>query len=475
MMIYYEVLSNKEKELWQVLDALARNLGNISYQKMLTDLGLTSFTLESRLTKLNQMWQDKFKEPLLLEDQDEIYISDQQLLRMQNQILKESLGNTMLLDLFLDRYELLQFMQTHGISQATAYRVRREVKEALESYDIKLTQTQMIGDEGVIRNLYMSVLNFRLLDFDELTGAGTRHEIEKTVKKITDHYQLDLRHTEQELMNNVIFLTKTRYDGRHFMELVVPLDVSGTDEAFVVSLQDTMKVPVAYLHTELAQLEMFLYAFGLIKEVAFIPSEEVTKIRNLDEALIRAVNIVFHIHKMDYQRYAELRVLINQIHWRNHYYPNFFKSFGFLRNQTWEKQFVGIFELTDDLYQRYEILDPRYHLSKDDRARLYHDYFFLLVDYVSDWAAERPVYLCVDFSQSSVMYNFINPILTNIWFANIVVQTKIDEKTDFYLSDRYDPSLKLPQVTWCQPPLYRELMNLIDLASSISKEKQADI
>lgn len=472
-MIYYDVMSKKEKELWDVLEQLSdRNRLN-RVEEISHRLGLTDFVVEQRLRQLNEKWQQLFDEDLPTLQQKRKYIADQQLVQMQQLILHESPGNAMLMDLFLDRFDMLRFMKGHKISQATVYRVRKEVVVALSSHGLAVHQSRLTGDEMIIRNLSMATLVFRMLDFDELTGMGTKAAVARISDRISSYFHLKLRHTETVLINNLNFMVRTRFAGGNFLNSEFPVSWEELDPDFLITLQEELAIPTDRMSNEIPQLLLFLYAFGFIGTLPLTRGDEAKKIRKLDEDFFAGVGHIFQLDQLPPDRYRKLRSIINQIHWRNHLYPNFFKAFGFMNNQNWEQQFMEMFHFTDELYMTHQILDPHYHFSPAERTKLYHDYFFVLVDFASENTVEFPVYLCVDFAQSSVMYNFINPLLSNIWFANIVVETTLEAHTDIYLSDRFDPSLQIPQLTWMQPPLYGELMELIQLAGTITREKEA--
>lgn len=477
-MIYYDVLNRKEKDLWD----LAKYLATPNQVKKLTlfsrQLNLSDFTLEQRCLSLNETWQELFHEPLFKDTPDidsyEIYVSDDQLLQFQKHLLSHSLGNYMLLYLLMDRYDLKEFTDRHGISQATAYRIRKEVQDAFNNYGIEIKNNQLSGDELTIRNIMNSILLIRQMDLKSLGGPEAFSAAEQSVTLVKNHFKLSLRLSEENLLMNVLFTAVIRYGNDHFLQTDPPIDPSCISDELLASIAEVIGQPPAAIQLEANNFMIFLYAFGFINELNFAPSPEYDRIKRLDDEFQTELKRIPTAAELPQEKIQERDNAFRQVHWRNHLFPIFFKGFGFFESKEWGEEFYPLYKRLDELYLKNEILAPGYLKAELDRAKLYIDYFYIWANFASDKTYMPKVYVCVDFSQNAVLENLIRQIFSNVWLSNLVVQNTLDEQTDLYLSDRHYDQLKIPAIVWTNPPSYRELLTLIKTAEAISIKKSQE-
>lgn len=463
-MIYYEVLNRREQELWDLVSYLADPTRFVNESVLCSELDLTEFTLEQRRETTNEIWLKLFGEPLTKGRfglNDSVYVRDERLLRFLHYLLENSLGNTMLLQFFLDRYDLKSFMTGQQISQASTYRIRREVHEALQEYDLSLTGNFLSGNEETIRNLMMEVLNFRDLDLKELAGHDLYEQAQQTVSIIADHYAYDLRLTERDLLLNLMVIVMIRHRAGHFLTDDIPMELDQHAEALLHKLEPYFTIPPENYVCEAHRLIMFLYAYGLVDSVSLLENDEVQMIQRVNHACQELFIKTFYT-KIETDLQQQKMVLgFDRIHWRNHLYPIFHKNFGFFQDETWYETFRPLFQMIDEIYLKNHMLAPGFLKSTESRYKLYYDYFYIWVTYSYNKSDMEKIYLCADFTQTSAMNKILEQIFNGIWFSNLIVQDHIDERTDIYLSDRLIADLTLPQIVWLNPPHYRELLDLM--------------
>lgn len=478
MMIYYDVLTKKEKELWDLTNSLAMSLEmrNAPRQQDTTS-DLTSFTLEQRLVKINEIWRSLFDTDLIPQgfnlEEGSVYISDDQRMTFQKHLLENSLGNAMLVELFMGRLDLQHFMARHDISQASAYRIRREVQEALENYDLGLKLNVLSGDELTIRNLFNSVLLFRQLDLIDLDGSPDRVAIAtEGVAEICKNFGIAPRLSEKNLLHTVIFTANVRYSQGNFLNGYAPIKKSYIDEALLEKLSQLFQCPINLMHNEANNFMIFLYAFNFITNLEFEPSREAEKIQQMAAEFQENIGKIPSASLLPMEKSVEMQQAFRRLHWRNHLFPIFFKGFGFIQNEEWGTAFYPLYKTLDELYRKYEILSPGYIKAAVDRKKLYVDYFYTWINFSSDKSYLPEVNVCVDFSQDAVMENMISQIFSNVWLSNLVVQNTLDQDTDIYLADRQFSQLDIPVIVWTSPPHYRELLDLIRVAGEVALKKK---
>lgn len=471
-MIYYEVLNKREQDLWNLVNYLADPNKFVNEAVLCNELQLTEFTLEQRRESVNQIWLELFEEKLTKQRfgvNDDVYVPDDKFLLFLNYLLDHSLGNHMLLDFFMDRYELKTFMAHHEISQATAYRIRRDVQEALESYGLWITGNDLVGNEATIRNLFMETLNFRRVNLTQLDSIF-HHSAREATTTICAHYQLDLRPTETRMLVNLFFLVLARHNQQHFLTVDIPMSYDYESEPLVHQLETYFPNLKGEARTfELNALMMFLYAYGMIDTIDLVETPETEMIQRVHEACMDLfVKVFFTKINSNGQEQDDMLQAFYQIHWRNHLYPIFQKGFGFIQDKDWFNNFLPLFETIDEIYQKNQVFPPGYMKSSEDRYRLYYDYFYLWITYSYNKAAMRKVYICADFTQTVAMNDILGQVFNGIWFSNVVIQANVDDDTDIYLSDQLMPRLELPQLVWLNPPHYREILDLIMLVAKVT-------
>lgn len=473
-MIYYDVLNRREKEIWDLVMVLSDRKVVTSSKVLSKHLGITEFVLEQRIHTLDTAWRQLFDHSLFsgnIKENEDIYISDEQRLRFLNTMLDHSHGNLLLLDLFMDQFELADFIQKSGVSQAGVYRIRKEVQVALQAWGIRIVNSRLVGDEALIRNLFMSILNFRELDVLALADEELKKQVAEAVAVIREGYQLTLRPTQARLLSNLFFLSLVRYRSGHFHHKMVTINYTPRDLAVVAQLEGFIKIPREYRQGESDQLLLFLYGFGFMPALSFQYSEAVEKIHRFDHEFREKVMVIIDTDRLSQEQFDGMFDSCRRIHWRNMFFPNFFNGFDFMRNEDWAGLSDDLFETIDALYEKYQLLPRVFRELQQNYLSLFYDYFFEISSYLTDESLLPVVNVCVDFTQSTLMDDLMKRLLQVMWFCNFNVQDTVDETTDLYISDRRGVGVTVPQVIWADPPQYRELIQLSKLVTKIGQQK----
>ncbi len=83
---------------------------------------------------------------------------------------------------------------------------------------------------------------------------------------------------------------------------------------------------------------------------------------------------------------------------------------------------------------------------------MYYDYLFFLITQIAVEKLKDPVFICIDFSHSSIYKKYIQTMLSSLQSMNICYEEKLSTKTQIYLSDFFIDTLPCYQVVWKRPP-----------------------
>ena len=92
-------------------------------------------------------------------------------------------------------------------------------------------------------------------------------------------------------------------------------------------------------------------------------------------------------------------------------------------------------------------------LLAHESSHLYYDLIFSLLENQSVLALEKPIYVTIDFSGGPQYNTFIKTNVAVFQYLNIVVEERITSRTDLYLSDFANATVKIKQIIWKNPPL----------------------
>ncbi|HAP4981479.1 TPA: M protein trans-acting positive regulator, partial [Enterococcus faecalis OG1RF] len=94
---------------------------------------------------------------------------------------------------------------------------------------------------------------------------------------------------------------------------------------------------------------------------------------------------------------------------------------------------------------------------------------FLLIHYLPLNVVERPIHVCVDFSQGTNYTEYIIKQVEGFETLNLVVERQLTAKTDIFISDYLLDNLIRKQIIWKNPPTPTDWKFFGDTVVSIKK------
>lgn len=469
-MIYYEILTKTEKELWQIVE-IAQQEGRIaSVDALAEQMDVTRFIVKKRLALINSLWKKLFATEDLFEENTEITVSCQQMVAFQQELVKNSLHNRMLLDIFLDRLEVLDIPAKYQTSQAKAYRSRKEIQQVLATYGLSMKGNVLIGEERLIRNLFALVLQFRQLPPAALVDPETSQIITAVYQEISQQVG-PLLPSQRRQLASIVFVYVTRIlQGKYIATSFQPLDEVGAAKV-TAQLQSFVRLPVKVAAAEAAYLQLVLYGYGFTTTLQGSEKTLDQRVASLEQQLWSVVTTSFDLEQTTAEEQTILQLKLRQLHWRHLLFPYEEPTFTFLERPAWSDYFADFFEIIQDLYLSSDFYGGEPIKVPQILPEHVYDYLFLLLAHEGDQKDEPPVFVCVDFFQSPPLSVMVKKLLSVAWFSCLVIQENVDETTDLYLSDRYDGELAIPQIIWNKPPDDEEQFDFWRKVAALSLKK----
>lgn len=100
---------------------------------------------------------------------------------------------------------------------------------------------------------------------------------------------------------------------------------------------------------------------------------------------------------------------------------------------------------------------------------------FAFINHIPTESLRDQVHICVDFSQGTLYTQYVISTLATFNNAHIVIEQKLSQDTDIYLSDIYSQTVNQPQIIWQNPPTPTDWSVLGDIIVKTKKEKSSNL
>ncbi|HIW89604.1 MAG TPA: hypothetical protein H9869_07040 [Candidatus Ligilactobacillus excrementipullorum] len=118
---------------------------------------------------------------------------------------------------------------------------------------------------------------------------------------------------------------------------------------------------------------------------------------------------------------------------------------------------------------RQKINQPE--LSASSAAQLFYQYLLLILNEFPATLLNDQVHIVADFTPGRIYNQFIKIQLEKLIAVNIVVDAKIDKRTDLFISDKYSSGIKAQQITWSCPPTAQDWVHLRSVINALHLKK----
>ncbi|MCO6016795.1 helix-turn-helix domain-containing protein [Carnobacterium divergens] len=433
-----------------------------SIKQISEDLLLSTFIIKKALTQVSEDLSTHHIFGLkLIESQKKItFTSDgsDSILTLKWIYLKQSTLFLLLDGFFKEEYSTLEsFSKKYFLSLPTAYLLKVELEKHLQHFNLSISsELTLEGQEKTLRffmfNVYFHYFNSLELPFSK----DLINLVENFINNLSFATGFSYSATQRLKLHYFLLVTFQRlYHGQTLTKnesLVsfnsIQLKLKKTIFSF---FDQTTSLTTKENELETSFLISFLYSENLIPNLSstaalsFIHSASEATVQ-LTSLFLNALKKMFDI-SIEMPNYTYLQKELNRIHYK---YLNFNEPLAtppFQFNTSFLKEnYPDFFIFIDDFTQKNLIL-----LHETDT--LYYDYLFTLIKYIPLSLLTHPIYVCVDFSRGRSYNHFIATNIKSFKFLNIVIEKRISDNTNLYLSDFKPTGLTLDFILWKNPPL----------------------
>lgn len=474
-----------DKEDLLKYDLLARLASPVSKSvttdDILNEIEISSYKLEQIVNEINSDLQ-----MVDLDKQTYIDFSDKSIIHGVNiktsilqklglQYTKNSVYFTALEFLFFFDNQMTKatYREQNYLSKTTFYKAETKVKLILREEDFD-KQIFVSTDREFIVRLQLFQLYYKIYNGLE----NPFPEIDEVIDHLIEHFVNDLGVTLKptQISKISIFLRICLLRINNGNQIKSSLlnsefhypEIDKLNQLTLKDLKTTLPLP------EIDYIYAFLLAEGVIPGAIEKLSDKITPIaKRLTTEFIQILDAsnIFTNKNREFISLTRQSILQLNIQFFTFYSePTTFISINQAKffEQTYPLFDIIITKFIDQLDKNKEL-----NLSHNDKANLYFSYIFALITTIPLDCLIDQVFICVDFSQGSLYSNYIKQTLQSFNNAHIVIQSKINEKTDIYLADFHSNLVAIEQIIWQNPPSPNDWALLGDEIIQIKKKKLA--
>ncbi|QIL46790.1 hypothetical protein G7081_06775 [Vagococcus coleopterorum] len=405
----------------------------------------------------------RYPESAIILDKKKIYyikgITNEVINHLRLTYIQNSLHFQIYMFYFRGGHNLKILNHELGISNAYSYSLIKEINNELATYDIKINNQQLEGDEKKIRLLTFEMLAFY---YKGITFVHDDPMVTKFEKRLLPFIKY----------LNITITPSTSFQWRLFIELIyyrlsqgmcvstptIRIDESD-DKTIEIQRLNAIMSPIfkstfhplteEEFNNEFYYLIEFLFSENLlIDQDIFTPDLFSDSVINPISSLISSI-----------QKFKQDTGLTDEVITTLKYelIPVFFKfyHFSYKSDSFNATDHLGIFKnlypdaslIVEDFFEK-----QNWNMDLPNNIQLYYDCMFRIINFVPQSVLESPLYICVDFSRGPVYSQHIKNNINAFQSLHIVFEKKITEKTMLYISDFSTYDYDIPQVIWKAPP-----------------------
>lgn len=432
----------------------------ITISKIVEITGQSKFKVINFIHALNYDIR-KFKENCKIVIQDDLLITeniDLTIIKLL-QIDYFKISQTFLLLIYLleERGTIEKYATDNFLSTSKAYATRRQLITFLKSLGIKVKKNRFVGEEIAIRNILSTLIFEALNGYYSPFSNETNMFVKKTRELLTYFYNLRLTPTQVKKMEVLIAISFIRCKNGDAINysFITDLDKFFRDiKNEIYHMSNYISMDQTTLMNEFSYISMFLFTEGLLEKEGN-DQFNFNYFEELDSNSSRISEKI--IHKLEDSYNTKFSIEIQNLYTQRLKQANRRKStFSFETSSfATNNQIQSVRELYP-IYSEivWHVIEEEYvDASKDSLSRYFYDYLFILIDVVPPTKVERPIYVCVDFSQGVDYTNFIVKQIEGFKDLNLVIEYRLTSHTNVLISNCVWENFNGVQIVWKNPPI----------------------
>ena len=437
-----------------------------SVELLVEILGISKFKVTNYLVKLEKDLKETTDTKMIHHAKGELEIeglTTEVIRKIRLLYLKQS-------EVFLLFHEMVcygttpeKFANKFFLSRSKAYTIKKELADVFDGTSIEISEGRFIGEESEIRKVFFEVYHFFFNGFEfpfDLTIREKEQEIFEVVRSSLNLESILTRMIKLEIFLAIVYI---RIKQKMYIQKI---DVVFDEEALtqlrktlllVENKLNTMtKIPSAYHRAEQDWLILFLISEECIPfkdyQRALLPNERLYQLSGQQKETF------FNGVALDLQSVNQKEVE-----------ASLFSELILVNFKLWYSNQSRVTFVSEEQKQYFAEVYPQFHsialaflaiakseqsirIEQMEEAGIYYDYMFAIISSIPQRLLKDKVYVCVDFSRGESYSEFISQNILAFQGLNIVIQKKVSNQTQIYVSDFMLDKLNCEQIIWKNPP-----------------------
>ncbi|WP_424348621.1 helix-turn-helix domain-containing protein [Latilactobacillus sp. 5-91] len=432
--------------------------------------GLSKFKVKKYLAQLQLDLQAlKIEAQIIVHETSEI--TTQQLTplitkKVRLSYLERSEIYALLLNALNQSVSVEAFAKAHFFSKSYAYSLKKQLTKLLKQYGIEYRNNELHGDELVVREFIYTIYYDFYNDLGRPFSSQLLEEIKQLKQQLLWRYQIDLslvRTTKLDLFLGTLLqrlqqhhpLSATDFETEDYQ----PTDFTLNGLLAKLYNPDQLQYEIDYILT-------FLYAENMTE--VFEGHRSLVKVQQINQGSQRIVETIMTELGLPQ---AIQTVLTHQIATVNIRLALFYAEISSFTSVQQVKFFEESYPTTSEVILRNL---PEFAKQATINAQLtntlFYNYLFAVIESVPDDLLNPPIHICVDFSSGKAYTHYIEQQILGFKNLNIVLERNITQKTQLFVSDFAQGSLKTAQIIWKNPPNADDWADFGDIIVQFKKD-----
>lgn len=458
----YQLLDESERYKLAILRYLELTQGEyVTVSRLEEVIGLSHFKVVNYLDGLIKDLYQFEDNPRVLIYTDEIAVKNiclKTIKELQVKYFKESQTIQLLLYLIEGKGTIEKFSDKHFVSPSKTYARRKEIITFLKKYtSIKIKKNILTGNEIELRNILLSLLsevfNGSYFPFSEEKKIQTNQLVEYLIS----FFQLRLTPTQNKKLRLFISVIITRINTNQVVEtnffMIESSELIGMIQILKKIFPTTSR---SSLCAELSYIVLYLFLEYDIQSPIIEDIDFSLFVKNKELSNQIATEIIERIEEAyQFKCVDEMKIIykkkIEKINLGHQYFEFYSSSFSTKKQIQFIYETYPIYsQIVEQVVLKYS---DKFSFNHQNMAiRLFYDYIFLLIDCLPTYEVERPIHVCIDFSQGKSYTKYIIKQVEGFKTLNLVVERQLTSKTDIFISDYLMDNLAKKQIIWKNPP-----------------------
>lgn len=465
------LLTEDDRYQYYILQYLELNkTGYISVELVCEFSGLSKFKVKKYLNNLNHdLTELGCVEAVKVQDNNEVTVKQLNTLivkKIRLAYLQRSGIYLLLQNALTKNLGIEAFAKEHFYSKSYTYALKKELTKILKEYGIEYRSNELCGDEIVVRNFLYTIYYDFFNGLSQPFDTATVQLIEQLKKQLIRHYEPTLSLVRTAKLQLFLGVLIQRVQRQHSIPI----------EAFADDLIDGCQFPIGQIikqsltattdQTERDYILTFLFAENMTQ--TYFGKTKLKRFKTIKQGTCQITDAIMQALTLPVEVKKTLRAQLLSVNLRLALFYAEVSTFtserqiNFFQESYPTSSHVVLNHLSE--FMQTATVDPRLKIS------FFYHYLFAIVESVPYQILNPEIHICVDFSSGQAYTHYIEKQIMGFKNLNIILEKNITQKTQLFVSDFAQDTLRINQIIWKNPPSTDDWGDFGDLMVQIKKE-----